>query len=69
MLYELLYGLLGLVLLAYAAEFLLSLRDDAREPRRLRSKVPLVGHVIGIVRSGPSYHSQLKYENHVHTRL
>jgi hypothetical protein len=60
MIYELGYGIVALVLLAYTAEFVLSLRDDSKEPPRLRSKVPLIGHVLGIIRSGPSYHSQLK---------
>jgi hypothetical protein len=47
MLHELVYGLLGLVFLAYLAEYLLSLKDDSREPPRLHSKVPLIGHLLG----------------------
>ncbi|KAH8892085.1 cytochrome P450 [Thozetella sp. PMI_491] len=57
--YEIVYGLISFVLLAYAAEYLLTLRDDPREPRRLSSRIPLVGHVLGFIQSGPSYHSQL----------
>ncbi|KAI5210029.1 hypothetical protein E4T39_00452 [Aureobasidium subglaciale] len=56
----LLYATVGIVLLAYAAEYLISSRDDPREPKRLRSKVPLVGHLIGIINSGPSYHNRLR---------
>jgi hypothetical protein len=63
MIHELVYGFVGLVLLAYTAEYLLSLRDDPREPPRLQSKVPLIGHVLGLINSGPSYHSQLRYDN------
>ncbi|KAF7589270.1 hypothetical protein BBP40_004528 [Aspergillus hancockii] len=60
MIHELVYGFVGLVLFAYAAEYLFSLRDDPREPPRLRSKVPLIGHALGLMKSGPSYHSQLR---------
>ena len=56
------YGVLGVVLFAYAAEYLFSIRDDPREPVRLRPKVPLIGHILGLINSGPSYHSQLRYE-------
>ena len=63
MIHELVYGFVGLVLLAYAAEYLFSLRDDPQEPPRLQSKVPLIGHVLGLMKSGPSYHSQLRYDN------
>jgi hypothetical protein len=66
---ELAYKLIGLVLLAYAAEYLFSLRDDPREPPRLRPKVPLIGHVLGLIRSGPSYHSQLRYGDCVPARV
>lgn len=57
-------GLLALVILAYAAEFALSLRDDAREPQRVRPTIPLIGHVIGLVRHGVEYCSQTKYAVH-----
>lgn len=60
MLQELIYVLVALALLAYAAEYAFSLEDDPREPPRLPSKVPLIGHVLGLVTSGPSYHSKLR---------
>lgn len=63
MIQELAYGLVGLVSLVYAAEYLFSLRDDPREPPRLQSKVPLIGHVLGFMNNGPSYHSHLRYDN------
>lgn len=62
MIHELGYYLLGLILLAYAAEYLLGLTDNAQEPPRLRSNIPLIGHVLGIIRNGPSYHSRLRYD-------
>ncbi|KAI4734550.1 hypothetical protein E4T50_14918 [Aureobasidium sp. EXF-12298] len=60
MISELCCCLLGLALLAYAAEYLLGLTDKAQEPPRLRSNIPLIGHVLGIIRNGPSYHSRLR---------
>jgi hypothetical protein len=62
MISELCCCLLGLALLAYAAEYLLGLTDKAQEPPRLRSNIPLIGHVLGIIRNGPSYHSRLRYD-------
>jgi hypothetical protein len=60
MIYGIFYGIGALVAVAYAVEYVLTLRDDPTEPPRLRSKVPLIGHILGIITSGPSYHSQLK---------
>lgn len=58
---ELVCGVVGLALLAYVGEYLFSLGDDPKEPPRLRSRVPLIGHVLGFLRSGPSYHTELRY--------
>ncbi|CAJ2510213.1 Uu.00g061130.m01.CDS01 [Anthostomella pinea] len=60
MLYELAYTLAGLVALAYAADFAFGLRDDPREPRRVRPRIPFIGHVLGIVRYGSAYYSQTR---------
>ncbi|KAF4979790.1 hypothetical protein FZEAL_4064 [Fusarium zealandicum] len=54
---ELLYSLAGLVLLAYAAEWALSLFDDPREPQRLQPTVPLFGHLLGMIQHGSGYYS------------
>lgn len=62
MLYGLIFSFLGLVLLAYAVEYSISSGDDPREPRRLQPKIPLIGHIIGLIQSGPSYHSKLRSE-------
>lgn len=62
MLLEVITGLVVLIILAYAAENVLSHADDPLEPRRLPPKVPLIGHIIGLIQSGPSYHSTLRYE-------
>lgn len=61
MIREILYVVVGLILLAYAAEAAYSSRDDPREPPRLKPKVPLVGHAIGLVQHGPAYFSITGY--------
>ena len=61
MFYKIIYIFVGLILLAYVGEYVFAFRDDPREPTRLRSKVPLIGHVLGLIRHGPSYHSKLRY--------
>ncbi|KAK4172380.1 cytochrome P450 [Triangularia setosa] len=57
---SILYGIFGVISLAYLAEYLLAWNDDPKEPTRLRSKIPLIGHLIGIITSGPSYHSVIR---------
>lgn len=63
MIRELAYGIAGLVLLAYAIDFLFGLGDDPQEPPRIRPKVPLIGHVLGVMRAGPTYYSQTRSED------
>ncbi|KAF4124352.1 Cytochrome P450 [Geosmithia morbida] len=56
MLRELLYGITGLILLAYAADFFYNTGDDPNEPIRIRSRFPLIGHVLGLMSQGPTYY-------------
>ncbi|ETS82599.1 hypothetical protein PFICI_04475 [Pestalotiopsis fici W106-1] len=58
MLREIVYGLLGLLLLLYGADLALGLGDDAREPPRLRARIPLIGHLLGLIQHGVSYYSK-----------
>ncbi|KAH8587472.1 cytochrome P450 [Bisporella sp. PMI_857] len=58
MLREIVYGFASVVLLAYAVEFLLSLRDDSKEPPRVRPRVPLIGHLLGLVTYGTAYYNK-----------
>ncbi|KAI0449782.1 cytochrome P450 [Xylaria acuta] len=57
MLLKLITGLLMVIILAYIVEFTRSCGDDLREPRRLRPRVPLIGHILGLLRHGPSYYT------------
>lgn len=55
MLRELIYSSIGLVLLAYALDYTIGFANDAREPKRVEPKVPLIGHLLGMVKYGGSY--------------
>jgi hypothetical protein len=61
MLREAAYGVLALAGLIYSLDWLLSLLDDPKEPPRVNSKIPLIGHLIGMARNGNSYFSQTRY--------
>ncbi|KAI1466290.1 cytochrome P450 [Daldinia caldariorum] len=55
MLRELIYCSIGLVLFAYALDYAFSFADDEREPKRISPKVPLIGHLLGMVKYGVVY--------------
>lgn len=57
MLREIAYGLVGLVILAYTLEFSLGFFDDPREPPRVSPSIPIIGHVLGLVRHGAKYYT------------
>ncbi|KAH8196588.1 hypothetical protein TruAng_009246 [Truncatella angustata] len=59
MLWAFVYAAGGLVLALYAADFLISFTYDAREPQKIPSRIPLVGHLIGIIGNGTSYYSEI----------
>ncbi|ATY64412.1 Cytochrome P450 [Cordyceps militaris] len=70
MLREIVYGVAAVVLLACSLEFLFSIGDDPREPPVVRPTIPLIGHVIGIMRGGPTYYSETsskKATTEIHT--
>ncbi|KAH7130988.1 cytochrome P450 [Dactylonectria macrodidyma] len=56
MLREIAYSFAGLVLLAYAAEWALTLFDDPREPQRIQPHIPLIGHLLGMIQKGMAYY-------------
>lgn len=60
MFHELTYVILGLIILAYGAEFLMGLRDDPREPPRVKTRIPLIGHIFGMIREGKLYYNSLR---------
>ena len=51
MLHAFIYAAIGIGFLVLV-DYLFSLRDDPREPPRLRPKLPLIGHLIGMVQYG-----------------
>ncbi|KAI9903489.1 hypothetical protein N3K66_000018 [Trichothecium roseum] len=58
MLYEICVGVIGVLALLYGVDFIIAHADDPREPPRLSSAVPLVGHLLGVLRHGPAYYTQ-----------
>ena len=54
---EILYLILSLVLFCFGLEYFYSFTDDPREPPRLRSKFPLLGHPIGLARNYRHYYT------------
>lgn len=60
MLRELAYGIGALVVLAYAVDFFFSLQDAPNEPPRLRPKLPLIGHLVGLLQYGSVYYSMTR---------
>lgn len=60
MFYAFVYGVLGLILLAYTVDLYFNIGDEPGEPSRVRSSVPLIGHVLGLMRDGPSYYQKTR---------
>ncbi len=58
---HLVYGVSAVVVLAYSFEYLISSRDEVREPPRPHARILLIGHLLGIITCGPLYHSKLRY--------
>jgi len=54
--------LLAAAILAFGyTRRLLTLRHDSREPPLISADIPLVGHMIGLIRYGISYYARLRY--------
>jgi hypothetical protein len=50
-------GIVVVIVLFNAIELARSFADNPREPRRLRPLIPLVGHILGLLRYGPTYYT------------
>ncbi|KAI0124113.1 cytochrome P450 [Xylariales sp. AK1849] len=59
MLREMLLSLVGVIILAYSVELLFVFLDDPREPRRVSSTVPIIGHFLGFMYHGFDYYDIL----------
>ena len=57
MLREASLGLAGVVILAYGIDYLFSRFDDPQEPRRVTPRLPVIGHMLGILRYGFNYYN------------
>jgi hypothetical protein len=54
------YTVIVLALGCYLSDYLLSMRDDPAEPPRAKSPLPLIGHLLGLIKSGTLYFSQIR---------
>jgi hypothetical protein len=52
--------LVFLIAVPYAVSRIIETRHDAREPPALPSKIPFIGHVIGMLRKKARYYVQLR---------
>lgn len=56
------YTILGLaIVLGVLALHVFAVKIDVREPPVVYPKIPLIGHLIGLVRDGPLYLKKLTY--------
>jgi hypothetical protein len=46
--------------LAFILEFIFTLFDDPREPRRITSKLPIIGHILGVWRYRFDYYNVIR---------
>jgi hypothetical protein len=51
----------GVVIVFYLLIRFLTLPHDPQEPPLVRPKIPLIGHVIGLLRHGTKYYSDVAY--------
>ncbi|KUL82073.1 hypothetical protein ZTR_09122 [Talaromyces verruculosus] len=60
---SLLQALLPSVLIVLSLWILSRNKVDPREPPEIKPAVPVVGHIINLVRNGPSYYTKLSFAN------
>ena len=61
MLYTLIYSILVILILVVVLDYSIEVKPDAREPRYIAPKIPLVGHLIGIFIKKQPYFVELRY--------
>ncbi|PNS15642.1 hypothetical protein CAC42_4094 [Sphaceloma murrayae] len=57
MIAQVIFTLAGLAVFAHAIQWITSRFDDEREPPRVSPKIPIIGHLLGIVQHGANYYS------------
>ncbi|KAN0121753.1 cytochrome P450 [Hyaloscypha variabilis] len=64
MLTAIVYATIALITVCYLSDWLFCLWDSPRTPPRARSRVPLVGHLIGLMRARTSYYTEVSAQQH-----
>jgi hypothetical protein len=54
------YVSVAFVTVCYFSDWLFSLWDDPTEPPRVKAVIPLIGHLLGLIKSGSSYFTQIR---------
>jgi hypothetical protein len=54
------YGAVGFIAVLYLIDWLFGVWDDSKEPPRARSRIPLIGHLLGLFRTGTAYYSKVR---------
>jgi hypothetical protein len=60
MLSTVVYASLAFISVCFLSDWLISLQDGPGEPPRARSKIPLIGHLLGLIKSGTAYFTQVR---------
>jgi hypothetical protein len=63
------YASLAFISVCYLSDWLISLQDGPGEPPRARPRVPLIGHLLGLMKSGTSYFTQVRYPTSCRTSV
>ena len=63
----LVYGVIAILAICYLSEWLLSLGDSPNEPPRANSRIPIIGHAIGMYQHGCLYLTRLGQVVLLHT--
>lgn len=54
-----LYAIVALVAVALLSDLSFTFQDVTGEPRRAKSPIPLIGHLVGLIRFGTVYFSKI----------
>ena len=60
---SLVWAVVGAVFVAIASAWFLRSKHDPREPPVIAPKIPVIGHVVGLIGQGFSYISHMRYYN------
>ena len=54
------YASVALITVCYLSDWLICLWDSPGTPPRAKSGIPLVGHLLGLIKSGTAYYTEVR---------